>query len=244
MLERLVSRKTGTLTILIQECFSKWTEKSFHYARHRRVDIVAHRLFVQFFFYLQGVNLPLRSSVKTCCTVEAFIQVQVVMQVFRHAMPHCCLSQWNKLGSIVAAGLKWTIFICPRIQPSQVMSVCQIVHGYICTCIFKVVCATRLDCARRQLCGPYLNSFTVTDLAMTDSLVSRWLAEHACCVCNLSPDTTLNCLRVCVPAQRSETNPPMVSLAGTIDILKQTVHIGEPNIFRKCIIHGYKGFYI
>lgn len=79
---------------------------------------------------------------------------------------------------------------------------------------------------------------------MADSLVSRWLAEHACCVYNLSPDTTLNCLRVCVPAQWSETKPLMVSLAGTADILKQTVHIGEPNIFRKCIMHGNKGFYI
>ena len=70
---------------------------------------VASRLFVPFFVLLQGIDFPLCSSVKTCCRVKPFIQV--VMQVFRHAMPQRCLSHSNKLGSKVAAGLKGSFYL-------------------------------------------------------------------------------------------------------------------------------------
>lgn len=90
------------------------------------MEVVAHRIFVQFLFYLQGVDLSLCSSVKTCCVAEAFIQVEVVMQVFRHAMPHCCLSQHNKLGSTVAAGLEGAFL---SIQGFSHSSLCHFVKS-------------------------------------------------------------------------------------------------------------------
>lgn len=96
-----MSRKTAT-----QTCSANEHKRALiiHATGSHRVLIVASRLFVLFLFYLQGVDLPLCSSVKICYTAEAFIQVEVLMRVFRHAMPACCLSQRNKLGSIVAAG--------------------------------------------------------------------------------------------------------------------------------------------
>lgn len=55
-------------------------------------------------------------------------------------------------------------FICPRIQPSQFMSLCQIVHGCITsTRGFTVVLVTRLELADNS--GAFLNSLAVTDLA-------------------------------------------------------------------------------
>lgn len=61
--------------------------------------MAACRLFVQFLFSLQGVDLPLCWCIKSCCAVAAFIQVEVVMLLFHHVMPCCCLSPCNKLGS-------------------------------------------------------------------------------------------------------------------------------------------------
>lgn len=104
-----------------------------HATGSQRVVVVARRLFVQFLFYLQGVDLPLCSSVKTCCAVEAFIQVEVVMQVFRHAMPHCCLSQRNRLGSTVAAGLEGTFYLSKdsAIPVYVTLSNCAWMHLYM-----------------------------------------------------------------------------------------------------------------
>lgn len=50
-----------------------------HATGSQREVMVACRLFVQFLFSLEGVDLPLCWSIKTRCTAEAFIQVEVVM---------------------------------------------------------------------------------------------------------------------------------------------------------------------
>lgn len=184
---RLVSRKTGTLAILNWERFSKWTQKSFHYTCHRPVVIVLPGLFVPFLFHPQAVDLPLCCSVKTRCMAEAFIQVRVSLQVFHPNMPDCRLSRRNKLSCTVAAGFEGTFSICPRMQPSQFMSLCPV--GYSCTATrcFKVVWVTRQSALTDSLALCW--TLAVSDLATTYSLVSKWPAERACCFCNFSPDT-------------------------------------------------------
>lgn len=203
ILNRLVSRKTGTLAILNWGCFSKWTEKSFHYTCHRRVVIVLPRLFVQFLFYLQDVHLPLCCCVKTRCMVEAFIQVHVVIGYFiMTCLTACCHSVTSSAVQLLQGWKGPFLSVQGCSHPS--LSLCQIVYGCISTCGFKIVWVTRLECACGHF-GPFLNSLAVSDLAMTCSLVSKWLAEHACCTYSLSPDTTQLALFVCALAQQSET---------------------------------------
>lgn len=133
-------------------------------------------------------------------------------------------------------------FICPRIQPSPLMSLCQIVHGCMSTCGFMVVLVTRLELAGNSMvyfCTRVHYPWSGSDLQFGVQ-VAGW-ARRLCLQFKYQYNTPGS---VSV-ASSAEWNQTADSVNGGVYILTHTVHIWQPNTLRKCILctHVYTGFY-